>query len=66
MPDSTTLSLTGANKMIALAATDLANSVLHLYRDGVISPPPTISTPLSAFTAAEATFNGYAALTILS
>lgn len=66
MPDSTTLSLSGANKIAALIATDLTNSVLHLYKDAVITPPPTISTPLASFTAAECNFNGYAPLTITS
>lgn len=64
MPDATVLPLSAAQKIASDVATDLANCVLHLFQDGMISPPPTIGTPLSSFTTAECTFTGYAPITI--
>lgn len=63
MPDFTALALPGAKTLAANAKTALANSVLHLYKQGL---NPTISTPLADFTANECDFDGYAAITIVA
>lgn len=64
MPDTTNLSLSGSLDIAGLTAAELANSVLHLFKAGEISPPPTITTPVGSFTAAECDFSGYASITI--
>lgn len=63
MPDTAVLPLSGAEKIVGLTATALANSIMHLYQT-TLTPNP--GTPLSAFTTAEATFSGYAAVTVVS
>jgi hypothetical protein len=61
MPDASYLSLTGAKIEAAAAKTLLANSVLHCFK----SPfAPTPTSTLADFTAQEADYDGYAALTI--
>lgn len=64
MPDIQALSLNGARVIATANQARLANSVLHLWKktDPDFLPSPT--TPLSAFTANECDFDGYAPLTI--
>ncbi len=64
MPDTTQLSLSGAKKIVQLAATNLVNCVLHLFKTSLVNPTP--STPLATFTTNEANFSGYTAVTIAS
>lgn len=53
--------LSGCLQSAAEMRAALANSVLHLFQES-LSPNP--STPLSEYTAAEADYDGYAAVTI--
>lgn len=61
MPNIQALSMTGANAIAAANKTRNANSVLHLFKSPFL-PSPT--TPLSAFTAVECDYDGYAAATL--
>ena len=63
MPDTTQIPLSGAQVIAGLVATELANSVLHLFQDS-LAPNP--GTPLADFTTATATFSGYAPVTVVS
>ena len=62
MPDSTSLSITGSEKLLSLLVTALANATLHLYKYGSLAPTPT--TPEGDFVLAECDFDGYAPITI--
>lgn len=62
MPDTTVMSLTGAQKSAQLMRTALANSKLRLFKAGAFNP--TNATPLAAFDDAEADFSGYTEVTI--
>lgn len=54
-------SLAGCLVSATLARTNLANSVLHLFKSA-LAPDPT--TPLATYTANECDFDGYAAITL--
>lgn len=53
--------LEGCQTSAAATRTALANSVMHLFQQS-LSPDP--STPLTDYTAAEADYDGYAAITM--
>lgn len=55
--------LAGCETTATAVRTSLANSVLHLFKE-TLAPEP--STPLSAYTAAEADYDGYAAITMVA
>lgn len=64
MPDIQALSLNGARVIATSNQARLANSVLHLWQKVDPDFLPSSTTPLSAFTANEADFDGYAPATI--
>jgi hypothetical protein len=66
VPDATILPLSAAKKIAGDIATDLASVVIHLFKDSIVGGPPTISTPLATFTAAECDFTGYAPVTVVA
>lgn len=63
MADSSFLTSVGSEQLAALVQTQLAECTMHLFQSSLL-PSPTPLTPLSAFLAAEANFDGYAPVTI--
>lgn len=61
MPDTSALSLNGAKVQATAAQARNANSVLHLFKQG-LAPTPT--TSLATFLDNECDFAGYSAITI--
>lgn len=63
MADTSVIAQQGAKDVALLTKTQVASCVMHLY-DYSKLPTPTPLTPLSAFLAAECTFDGYTPATI--
>lgn len=63
MANTTFLSLSGAATVATARKTALAECVLHLFQSPLI---PVVTTTLAALEAVEATFDGYAAITIVA
>lgn len=63
MPDSAALSLSGAKDEAARGKTNLANSVLSLFKAGFVPTPQSVKAD---FEAAECDFDGYATKTIVA
>jgi hypothetical protein len=63
MADTTFVASQGAFDEASLTQTQLVNCTMHLFQQSLL-PAPTPTTPLSAFLAAEANFDGYAPATI--
>jgi len=63
MPDTQRSSITGSKELAGLRKTALANSTLHLFKEGLT---PSVNTPLADFVAVEADYTTYAAKTIVA
>jgi hypothetical protein len=61
--DSTFVTSQGAFDVSLLVQTQLVNATMHLFQASLL-PSPSPTTPLSAFLAAEANFDGYSPATI--
>jgi len=61
MPDTQRSSITGSKELATLRKTALANSTLHLFKEGF---NPSVNSALAEFTAVEADYTTYAAKTI--